>query len=328
MDRIIVIGLGSMGNRRMRLLKQKGICKECIIGIDAKEERQQEAYAKLGINVCSSIEAALNKYNDVSKAFVSTSPLSHNAIINECLSNGLNVFTEINLVDDGYEANQMLAEDKDKVLFLSSTFLYRKEIGYIQQQVKRNILPLNYMYHTGQFLPDWHPWENYKDFFVGDKRTNGCRELFAIELPWITEVFGEIKSVNVVHDKRSSLKLNYDDNYLVEIIHETGHRGMMAVDVICQRPVRNLEIYNEAFYLSWDGTPFGLKVYDKEENQMKEILLYDTVQLKEGYQQTVIEDAYLAEIEDFFAVVDGKAKQKYGFAKDKKIIKWIDQIEA
>ena len=34
----------------------------------------------------------------------------------------------------------------------------------------------------GQYLPDWHPWESYKSFFVSNKKTNGCRELFAIEL--------------------------------------------------------------------------------------------------------------------------------------------------
>ena len=53
---------------------------------------------------------------------------------------------------------------------------------HILQEFSR---PVNYIYHIGQYLPDWHPWENYKNFFVGDKRTGGVREIFGIDLPWL-----------------------------------------------------------------------------------------------------------------------------------------------
>ncbi|MDE6927475.1 MAG: hypothetical protein K2P06_01985, partial [Muribaculaceae bacterium] len=66
-----------------------------------------------------------------------------------------------------------------------------------------------YIYHVGQYLPEWHPWENYQDFFVGDKRTNGCREIMAIEFPWLIETFGEIREVSVLHDKMSHLNIDY-----------------------------------------------------------------------------------------------------------------------
>ena len=118
---------------------------------------------------------------------------------------------------------------------------------------------LNYTYHIGQYLPDWHPWENYKDFFVVDKRTNGCREIFAIELPWLTEVFGNVKDIIVRKSKISSLNIDYDDNYMVILEHESGHKGMLAVDIVSRKAVRNLEVFGESLYLSWDGSAEGLK---------------------------------------------------------------------
>lgn len=104
------------------------------------------------------------------------------------------VFTELNLVSDGYE--EFTKDEYDNRLFLSSTLLYRKDIQYIKDRVGEE--RVNYVYHVGQYLPDWHPWESYKDFFVGDKRTNGCREIMAIDLPWIESAFGKIVDFSVV----------------------------------------------------------------------------------------------------------------------------------
>ena len=51
---------------------------------------------------------------------VCTAPLTHAGIITELLQNGLPVFTELNLVPDGYEENIALAKEKGLPLFLSS----------------------------------------------------------------------------------------------------------------------------------------------------------------------------------------------------------------
>ena len=175
---IVVIGLGSMGKRRIRLLKEM-YSEYSIMGVDGREDRRKEANEMFGIETFEAIGQARDTKR-IDNAFVCTSPLSHNAIIKECLENGWNVFTEINLVIDGYQENMKLAEKKGIKLFLSSTFFYREEIKKIRKELegKSN---LNYIYHVGQYLPDWHPWENYEDFFIGDKRTNGCREIMAFD---------------------------------------------------------------------------------------------------------------------------------------------------
>ena len=143
----------------------------------------------MGIQAYESIGAALNA-GKPDCAFVCTAPITHARIIDELLDAGLPIFTELNLVDDGYDALIAKAAEKGVPLFLSSTMLYRAETQYIKKQVQDFGKPVNYIYHIGQYLPDWHPWENYKNFFVGDKRTGGVREIFAIDLPWLLDAFG------------------------------------------------------------------------------------------------------------------------------------------
>lgn len=64
--------------------------------------RREEARA-LGIEPYESIAAAVAARH-FDAAFVCTAPLTHAGIIGELLDAGLPVFTELNLVDDGYDA--------------------------------------------------------------------------------------------------------------------------------------------------------------------------------------------------------------------------------
>ncbi len=49
----------------------------------------------------------------------------------------------------------------------------------------------------------------------------------------------------------------------------------------------------------------------------------------DGYQANIIENAYAAEIDAFFAVLDGTSSgQMYGFQEDLNVLSWIDRIEA
>lgn len=324
--KVVVIGLGSMGKRRIRLIHKYDHLIE-IFGVDTNEERRRVCEEEYKIKTFSSLDDAVNS-SKIDCAFVCTSPLSHSEIITQCINCGLHIFTELNLVDDGYDENILEAKEKDLVLFMSSTFLYREEIKKIKELTQQSDSTLNYTYHVGQYLPDWHPWENYKDFFVGNKRSNGCREIFAIELPWLTDVFGEIYNISVVKSKISNLNIDYNDNYLVIIEHENGNKGTLAVDVVSRKAVRNLEVFGEQLYMYWNGSPTGLYMYDFNNKKDINIQLYKEVDQLSNYSSFVVENAYMTEIISFFdAVKEGKIPT-YGFEKDKEILKIIDRIEA
>lgn len=322
---VLVVGLGSMGRRRIRLLKQFDKNAK-IFGMDQSVDRRRSCSEEFKIATHSSFEEMENLH-EVFCAFVCTSPLSHHSIISQCLKNGWHVFSELNLVDDGYVDNMQIARDKGLTLFLSSTFLYREEIRYIKKKVEGNPEKVNYVYHVGQYLPDWHPWEHYSQFFVGDKRTNGCREIMAIELPWLVEVFGKVVDTQVRKDSMSTLQLPYPDNYIITLVHESGSKGLFALDVVSRKAVRNLELFGENLYLSWDGTPQGLIWYDTESKKEVQTVVYDKIDKQENYSRTIIENAYFQEIVSFFAAIAGNENPIYSFEKDMQIIELMNRIE-
>lgn len=328
----LVIGLGSMGKRRIRLLrqyiKQEGISKGGwkIIGLDFKEERRIEAQGLFGIETYACFEDAVEK-NTIDCAVISTSPLSHAFIIKRCLEQNFHVFTELNLTDQGYGENMVLAKKQGKVLFLSSTFMYRREIQYIKETMQERIQRAAYRYHIGQYLPEWHPWESYREFFAGQKATNGCREIFAIELPWLLDVFGDVESAEAVHGKLSRLDIDFDDTYQVLLKHASGVMGTLTVDVVTPRAGRDFELWGEGLYLEWRGTPDSLKIYNPDTRGLEQVWLYEHVEHMEGYGQFVVENAYYEELADYIDAVRGRGKPKHTFERDREILRLIDRIE-
>lgn len=324
--KFVVVGLGSMGRRRIRLLKQ--ISNDFIIvGVDNDLERCHQVEKEFGVTTSQNLDLELNRFKP-DGVIVSTSPLSHAEIINKALKASCHVFTELNLVDSMYDENIDLSKRQDKILFMSSTLLYRDELCYIREQISDSKRNVNYNYHVGQYLPDWHPWENINDYFVGDKLTNGCRELFSIELPWLIKTFGEIESYDILSDKNTDLPVQYNDNYMLLIKHKGGNKGVVAIDVVSRKPVRNLEVYNEDIYISWAGSPSELKKYNVQNKEEETISLYDEIDQQEGYASFVIENAYKKELEAFVDTINGKGCPRYTFEEDKKVLSIINDIES
>ncbi|MBR6518746.1 MAG: gfo/Idh/MocA family oxidoreductase, partial [Oscillospiraceae bacterium] len=295
-----------------------------IIGVDTWDERRSQV-EEMGHKTFNSIADAAAEKPDV--AFVCTAPLSHYAILKELLTYKINSFTELNLVKDGYEELMELAKANDTVLFLSSTMLYRGEINFILDEVKKYDKPVSYIYHIGQYLPDWHPWESYKNFFVGNKRTNGCREIFGIEMPWLIEAFGKVTEVYSVSNKVTDLDIDFDDRYFVTLTHESGARGVLSVDVVCPKAVRNLEVYGEGLHLFWEGNPKALWKFNNETKEKEFINTYVTFEHDSRYSDNIVENAYVDEMQNFLNVVKGTETARYSFEKDLYTISVMDKIE-
>ena len=327
--KLLIIGLGSMGKRRARLAR--GMRDDVVIcGVDSAESRREEA-ASLGIAAYPSIaEAVAAEQPDA--ALVCTAPVSHAAIITELLDAGLPVFTELNLIDDGYERNIALAKEKGLPLFLSSTMLYRGETQYIKAEAQKFMREtgkaVNYIYHIGQYLPDWHPWENYKNFFMGQKRTGGVCEIFGIDLPWLWDAFGPVTSMHVEKDKISTLEVDYPDSYFITLRHESGVKGMLAADVVSPKAVRNFECFGEGIHLFWEGNPKSLYNFNHDTGEKVQINTYTTVEQDSRYSDNIVENAYVDELANFFGVLEGREEARWSFEKDQQVIALIERIEA
>ena len=321
---VLVVGLGSMGKRRIRMLLRI-LNGESIYGVDTSRERRHQTEDLYKVVCFDTLDEALTR-NQYEAAFVCTPPLTHFSVSRRLLEMGIHVFSEINLISDGYDELAESANRHKVVYFLSSTPTYRAEMEMIRAVTEQESA-VTYNYHVGQYLADWHFWESYKSFFVGDKRTNGCREIFAIELPWMIQAFGEIMDVQVSSKRSTDLDIPYDDTYIVILTHERGNTGVFCVDVCCRKPIRRLELYNQNMYITWDGTPDSLYRYDMEKNQMENIEISEMNEHDSCYAQFVNEQAYFKEVLAFISCMKGQNVSMYTLEKDKKILGIIDQIE-
>lgn len=324
--KLLVVGLGSMGKRRINLLS-KAFTGISISGVDVNNERREQVESLYGISTYSDLKTAVKQETPFA-VLVCTSPLSHGSIILDLIKEGLHVFSEINLLYDKYDEIISEASKNKVMLFLSSTLLYRKEIQQIKEFVLKDESKINYRYHVGQYLPDWHPWEDYRGYFVSDRRTNGCREILGIDMPWIIDTFGRIKNINVIKDKISSLEIDYPDNYFILLEHDNGNKGVLIVDIVSRKAIRELLVYSETLYVTWNGLPEGICKYNILDKNMEQVKVYETIQKDERYAENIIENAYLDELITFIDKINNKEnKERYTFEKDKYTLQIIDRIE-
>ncbi len=323
-NNVLLIGFGSMGKRRARLLAQiDGNIN--ITVVDSNEDRRKQAVEQ-GFDICDNLDKAIDK-GGFDAALICAAPLSHPVITEKLLLGGISVFSELNLNAEGYPNLQNIANEKGLVWFNSNTMLYRREIKKIAACRKAFGGKVSYSYHIGQYLPDWHPWESYKNFFVGDKRTSGIREIFAIEFAWITDVFGDVEDFVTNKRSMSTLDIAYDDTVFTTLTHKDGTIGVLIVDVVSPKPIRALEIFGEGLHLFWEGSPTTLYEYNSQTKEKQNLKLYESATRLEGYSDNIVEEAYTDELLNFISVLNGKELPAYSYEHNLKVLNLIEEIE-
>jgi predicted dehydrogenase len=318
--KFLVAGLGSMGKRRIRNLKQLG---HDVIGFDTREDRCKEANEKYQVLVFTDISNALKENPDA--MVISTPPDLHMKYAKIAIENKKHFFTEASVVQDDMQC--IIHELKDsKIIGLPScTMRYHPIIVGVNNILKTNKIgkPLTFLYHSGQYLPDWHPWEDYRKFYVSKRETGACREIVPFELIWLTSTFGKISNVIGSKTKLSKLEADIDDIYSVLLEFQNGIIGNLTVDVIARFPYRQLKILGEdgVIFADWSDRTIGY--YTKET----------------GWNNTIIDDGvieknyihgdgpYVEEMSMFVKSIKGEIEQPYTFEDDFKILKILESIE-
>jgi predicted dehydrogenase len=319
--KILVVGLGSMGKRRVRNLQY--LKQEKIIGFDSREDRCKEASEKYQITTFRDITKALDEKPDA--MVISTPPDIHMKYAKIALENKIHFFTEASVVQDEMKDVIELLDKKDIVGLPSCTLRYHPIVNEIRKILNNNIIgkPLSFLYHSGQYLPDWHPWEDYRKFYVAKKETGACREIVPFELVWLTDLFGKIKSVSARKKQISNLEINIDDIYNILLEFENGMESTMTVDVITRFPFRQIKILGEHGVILADWSEGFVKYFTKENgwNETKT----DDGDIEKGYIHG--EGPYIEEMNHFLETIQNKIKQPYTFEDDLNILKILESIE-
>ena len=239
--KFLVIGLGSMGKRRVRNLQALGVTD--IAGFDTREDRRAESVAKYGIRVYPDFAAAMEGFRP-DALVISTSPEYHMTYAWEGLERKLPCFIEASVVEaERILELHRLTEGTPLLMAPSCTMRYYAGPKKVKELVRAGVIgrPLNINYQTGQYLPDWHPWERIEDFYVSSRETGGCREIVPFELTWLNDVFGQPEALACVKAKLTDMNADIDDIYHCLLRYPQGVLANVTVEVV-SRPKATREL--------------------------------------------------------------------------------------
>ena len=319
--KFLVVGLGSMGKRRIRNLKALDMSE--IIGFDLLKDRCQNVKTEFNINTFTDFNQAMNDKPNV--MIISTPPDLHMKYAHIAIENNMHFFTEASVTKEGMEELIKKLNNSKVVGLPSCTMRYHPIVTKINELLTEKNFGkvLAFTYHSGQYLPDWHPWEDYRKFYVAKKETGACREIVPFELVWITSTFGEIKNIIGMKEKISSLDVDIDDIYTSILQLKNNVRGVLIVDVISRPAIRKLTITTERGTISADWYKKSLNYYISG-NKWEEVMI-DDGNTEKNYLHG--EKMYVKEIENLLKIIKNETNQTYTFAEDLKILKILSLIE-
>ena len=300
--KFIVVGLGSMGKRRVRCLQALG--QKDIIGFDIREDRRKEANEKYGIETITSFESV--NWFEFSAMIVSVPPDKHAQYAILAIENNLPVFIEASVILDDVKSIKSVMKADSKVA-PSCTLRFHPMIKDITRIVKEGKYGkiTNFSYHSGQFLPDWHPWENVNDFYVSNRSTGGGREIVPFELTWMVDTIGWPKEVKGYFEKTIELGADIEDSYAM-VLKYPDKVGTLIVDVAARYAVRNLIINMEKGQIQWKWDDTCVFLYEVENNRWVKFNQPEFASAS-GYNKNIGEQMYIDEINAFISFYkDGK----------------------
>lgn len=321
--KFLIIGLGSMGKRRIRNLQALSAGE--IIGFDKREERRKEAESKYGIKTIGDFQEAIKESPDA--LIISTPPDIHNEYIRLAIENKKPAFVEASVVLGDLEELNERAKKENVFIAPSCTFRFHAAIVKIKKIIEEGKYGkvTNFTYYLGQYLPDWHPSEDIKNFYVGKKETGGAREMVCFELTWLVDLLGFPKKAIGFFGKTMDLGVDIDDTYAISL--DFGDKyGSLLVDVVSRYAIRTLLLNMEKGQIAWRWDEDSIKVYDAETKRWDDYF-YKKGEAAEGYNVNIVEDMYIDEMRSFIGAVEGKGSFPNSLDDDIRVLKILYGVE-
>jgi len=322
MQKALVIGLGSMGKRRIRCLKALGI-KE-IIGFDIRPDRREDVKSLYNIDTIEELTDDVLK--GVSFMIISTPPDAHTEYAKAAIDFSLPAFIEGSVIKTEVES---ILKYNTKNVFIapSCTLRFHPAITDITEIIKSNRYGkiTNFTYHSGQYLPDWHPWDHVNDFYVSKRKTGGGREIVPFELTWIVDSIGWPESAKGIFKKTIDFGPEIEDSYAF-LLNYQDKIGSIIVDVAARYALRNLVINMEKAQIQWRWDDSFFRVYESE--TIRWIVYHQSeFTAASGYNKNIGEQMYINEIRAFIKGINNNKLYPNSIEDDIKVLEILEQIE-
>ncbi len=260
--KILIIGLGGIGQRHTRNLRALlGDSVEIIayrvrrlthvvtptMGAD-QERNVEEVY---NIRTFYSLDEALAEKPDI--AYVCNPSSLHVAVTRACLIAGCDIFLEKPLADslEGTAELVDLARKHKRIAMVGYQLRFHPCVIRLTEIVRSGVLGnlLGVRATIGEYLPNWHPYEDYRIMYAARAELGGGVVLTQIhELDFLYSIFGTPTRIYSVGGHWSDLEIDVEDT--ASILMEVPFAGrilpiQLHTDYLQSPPNRQCEVIGD-----------------------------------------------------------------------------------
>ena len=249
----LIAGYGSIGRRHLRNLRELG--ENDILLLRSHQSTLPEDEIK-DVPVETTVEAALAHHPD--GVIIANPTALHLDIAISAAMQGCAVFME-KPVSDSFERIPELQEalkHNGGRFQMGFQFRFHPGLQKIKELLDTGVIgrPYSFRAEWGEYLPGWHPWEDYRKTYAA-RRDLGGGVLLTLSHPldYLRRLFGDPQWIWGMNGKVSDLELEVDDIAEIGLMMADGPVGTVHLDYY-SRPARNgLEIIGSEGKLRCDN---------------------------------------------------------------------------
>lgn len=266
--RILLLGCGSIGRRHGQNLRALGVRELTVF--DLQQERRDRLAAELEIETVATLDECWERRPD---AVVIALPTAfHLPLALEAARRGCHLLIEKPLADrwQGVEELLAIAERRELITLVGCNLRFHPGLRRIQNLLAQKAIGrvIAARIEVGQYLPDWHPTEDYRQSYSARRELGGGVILDAIhELDYARWLLGEIASVTCCAEKLSDLEIDTEDTAVLLLRFHSGAVGEIHLDYIQRAYSRTCQIIGDEGTLYWDYTTGQVRCYSAQDRQ-------------------------------------------------------------
>jgi glutamate-1-semialdehyde aminotransferase/spore coat polysaccharide biosynthesis protein SpsF (cytidylyltransferase family)/predicted dehydrogenase len=313
--RILVVGCGSIGRRHAKNLKALGVLQ---IGFcDTNAEALKKCSEEVRGSVFSDYGEALQEFKpDV--VLICTPPVYHVEEALAALRAHAHVFIEKPLSHESTGIQLLIAEARrrDRNVQIGYNLRFHPGLQILKELIDSGkigrVLWLNA--EAGQYLPDWRPWQNYRDSYSARQELGGGIILDGShELDYICWLLGRPTEVTCRAAHLSSLDLDVEDSAWIYLNFPERRRAELHLDFVQRAYTRTCKVVGESGTAVWDFNIQEVRWFSAEEK------IWNTIPYV-----FVPNDMYVAEIVHFLESLDSNTGPMIDLEQGRDVIRVVE----
>ena len=266
-----VVGCGSMGRRRVKHALALGF--KNIFTWDIRLDRREMMSKKFPVS-CNTSENNFFE-NKLDIMFICVPPAEHRHFIDKCIEHEINFMVEQPICSKLNGLEQLAASIREAKIIshVSSNKSKHPALKKIKDMVKEKVAGniLTGIVEIGEWLPDWHPYEPYTDYYPSKVSMGGGLDAVC-EVEWLNDIFGEVERVLCLSSKRSSLDIDTHDVAQFLISYENGPQIVLHTDMLQRTYSHFVKLIGDEGTIIWDFKDNHIQIYQHENRTWKEIV--------------------------------------------------------